>query len=299
VPEGIISLLDERKRHRIRRCTMRLAPVPEAIEVGDSRLAIYTTYDKATLADVIRRIKKGEIVAAIFKGAIRAEICAMAARRVAAYEKKERYEGAPGIGRIGQSLYETNLSPFLLVDYFRTAEQHYEVSRSMFAPAQHPWDEMRLMLDDIWPHSVGRLRLEHGLCHLGLLRLLEHSGAILPHNDAAAADAPWSLLAQQIDIQIAINVLIQSSEQGGATRVWPKRFSRSEYEANRHPDFDYALRAECLPPDPVIIRPEAGDLYLFDSSFPHAVEACEGGQPRITQSGFIGVRRDGELVFFS
>lgn len=278
---------------------MKLAPKLELIEVGDARLAIYTTYSKATLAEAVRRIKAGEIVAAMFREAISPNICQRVARRVAEYDKKERYEGAPSVGRIGKSLFETGVSPFNLVDYFRTADQHFQVSRNLFAPNPHPWDEMRLMLDDVWPHPVGRQRLEHGLCHLGLLRFLEDTAGILAHNDVAAADAPWSLIAQQIDTQIAINALIQGAERGGATRVWPIRLSRNEYDANRRPDFDYALREECLPSNPVVIQPQAGDVYLFDANFPHAVDPCEGAKPRITVSGFIGVHRNGELGLFS
>lgn len=269
-------------------------------EVGDHRLRCYLEYRPETLADALDCIRRGEIVAAIFKNAVPPVVCAAAARRIDAYAEKEHYEGAAGVGRIGTSLYETQFGPDQLVDYFRTAEAQLEISRSMFPPGRYPLDEMRLWLDDVWPHEVGRLRLEHGLCALGLIRFLDGGGAILPHNDVAAADMQTSMLAQAIDTQIAVNVLIQGAEAGGATRVYPKRFSRNEYDANRRPAPDgYALREECLPPDPVVIRPEAGDLYLFDANFPHAVEECVGARPRFTLSCFIGVRRNGELALFS
>jgi hypothetical protein len=265
---------------------------------GDPRLAFYLQYNSATLADAIRRIKNGEIVGAVFKGAVAIDVCRYAAARIEAYAHKTYYARAAGIAKIGLSLFEGGQGPFELVDYFRTAASQLAISRGMFPPGHYPLDILRLTLDDGWPHDVSRLRLEHGLCQLGLIRYLDAGGAILPHNDAAAADMEESFLAQAIDIQIAVNVLLRAPESGGWTSIYPRRLSRSEYDAGRRPTPDeYALRDECLPPNPVVIRPEVGDLYLFDSSLPHSVAECSG--PRATLSAFIGVRRNGDLALFS
>jgi hypothetical protein len=170
----------------------------------------------------------------------------------------------------------------------------------MFPPGKYPLDYVRLALDDRWPGKVGRLRLEEGLCGLGLLRFLDDGGEILPHNDKAAADVADSALAQAIDTQIAFNLLVQNAERGGITRVYPRRLSRNEYDANRRPvPDDFALREECLPLNPVVIRPQAGDVYLFDADFPHRVSSCSGLLPRYTLSAFIGVLRNSDLVIFS
>jgi hypothetical protein len=271
-------------------------------EIEDLRLACYEegSYTPEAITEAVGRIVRGEIVAAIFRSAVSARVCEYAVARLDAYAEKRRYHGAKGVGRIGASLYEVQFSRQQRVDYFRNSASDLAVSRSMFPPGAYPLDDLRLALDDRWPGKVGRLRLEEGLCGLGLLRFLDGGGEILPHNDKAAADVSDSQLAQAIDTQIAFNLLVQAAEQGGATRVYPKRFSRNEYDANRRPVPDeYALSEDCLPSDPVVIRPKAGDVYLFDADFPHRVGGCSGAVPRYTLSAFIGVLRNSDLVLFS
>ncbi|HTU09565.1 MAG TPA: hypothetical protein VMG08_01605 [Allosphingosinicella sp.] len=271
-------------------------------ERPDPRLKVYEagSYTAAAIAEANRMIARGELVAALFKRAIPADVCDYATAKLDAHADKERYSGAPSVGRIGKALYEVQFSRADYVEYFARAQADLEVSRGMFPPGRYPLDELRLALDDQWSGRVGRLRLEEGLCGLGLLRFVDKGGEILPHNDVAAADAEYSLIAQSIDTQIAFNLLIQSAEHGGATRVYPRRLSRNEYDANRRPaPEDYALRDECLPPYPVIIRPEAGDIYFFDANFPHRVDACSGPRARYTLSAFLGVLRNSDLALFS
>lgn len=271
-------------------------------ERHDKRLAVYgpETYNAANIADANRKIARGEIVAALFKRAVPQDTCDYATAKLNAYAGKQMYSGAPNVGRIGKSLFEIQFSPADYVEYFANAQADLEVSRSMFPPGRYPLDELRLALDDQWLGKVGRLRLEGGLCGLGLLRFLDKGGEILPHNDVAAADAEHSLIAQNIDIQIAFNLLIQGAQRGGSTRIYPKRFSRNEYQANRrNAPNDYALKDDCLPPDPVVIEAEAGDVYFFDANFPHRVDACAGIRSRYTLSAFIGVLRNSDLSLFS
>lgn len=280
----------------------REASAEMARERADPRLKIYEagSYNAAAIVEANRMIAKGELVAALFKRAVPEEVCDYAAAKIDAYAQKERYSGAPGVGRIGKSGYEVQFSRADYVDYFARAQADCEVSRGMFPPGRYPLDQLRLMLDDAWRGRVGRLRVESGLCGLGLLRFLDKGGEILPHNDVIASDMADSLIAQSIDIQIAFNLLIQAAAQGGATRVYPKRLSRTEYDANRRPvPDDYALRDECLPTDPVVIRPEAGDVYFFDANLPHRVDACSGTRPRYTLSAFLGVHRNSDLSLFS
>lgn len=272
----------------------------ELVEAVDRRLAYYLSYTPEAVAEAIDRIRKGEIVAAIFKRALSPEVCVYASAKLDECAAKERYEGASDVGRVGGALYECQHGPELRVRYFSQANAWLNLSRSIFPKGAYPLDELRLWLDDRWSRKVYRLKLEAGVSSLGLIRYLESGAAIFPHNDVAAADMPDSLAAQQIDLQIAINYLLQRPAQGGATRIYTRRPTRSEYEANRRaPPHDYALRDEWLPANPVVIRAEPGDAYFFDATLPHSVDACEGGPARYTLSAFCGVMRNGELALFS
>ena len=281
-------------------CIPMLYLEKELIGAVDRRLGYYTEYTPRAVADAVQRIRTGEIVGAIFKRALAPELCAYASAKLDECAEKERYEGAEDVGRVGGSAYECQHGARFKARYFSKANAWLDLSRSIVPGGAYPLDQLRLWLDDWWSGKVHRLKLEEGVSSLGLIRYLASAAAILPHNDALAADMPDSLIAQQIDIQIAINFMLQRSDQGGATRIYPKRPTRNEYEANRRaPPHDYALKDEWLPANPVIIRAEPGDAYFFDASFPHSVDACEGGEPRYTLSAFVGVTRTGDLALFS
>jgi 2OG-Fe(II) oxygenase superfamily len=269
-----------------------------SVEV-DLRVEIALEYDAKAFAVSIRKIMRGELVAAIFKNFAPPDVSDVACESLTAIGA-EPYSGAEGVGRVGDSLYETGHSKQRWVDYYNKEKENLARSRSLFPDGQYPIDRLRIDLDDNWHRPVSRLRLEDGLCNLGLCRALATDGFIWPHNDVPRADVPGSLLAQQIDIAVTCNLYLSVPEWGGEVKVYPQRLSRNEYDANRRPaPNDYAVRDEILVPDPVIIRPEKGDLIIWDADYLHSVGACKGQTPRYTLSSFIGVTRDQELRLYS
>lgn len=269
-------------------------------ELFDPRVGHYDVYDEQSVAQAVDLIRRGKIVAAHFHKALDSKLCAEASEKIAVYADKNYYDGAPGVGRIGDSLFEAANSIEKRVDYVRNAATNLKISRSMFPAGGYPLDQLRIWLDDAWHRPVSRHRTEDGLCNIGLLRFLEPGGEIAPHNDCAAADAPYSLVTQQVDIQIAWNCYLSMPDNGGAIYIYPQRFSRQEYDSNRLPaPNQYGLRDECLPRDPVVILPKRGDIIMFDATFPHRVSRIEGSRPRYTLSCFIAVNRDGTLALFS
>lgn len=262
-------------------------------------IAMYNGFDQQWLAEAVQLITDGKVKAAIFKGALNKEVCSYASANLDHCAEKEHYIGAKKVGRIGGSIFETLTSPFAYADYFRNAKRWQSLSRAMFPCGQYPIDQIRIALDDETPHRVGKLKLEDGVTFAGLIRYLDSGGAIEPHNDKLSADMPTSLIAQAHDLQIACNWMLRAPQSGGALRIYPERFNRREYEANRAPaPHQYGVCREVLS-DPIILRPETGDFYLFEADYCHSVDECQGNVTRYTLSTFIGVSRDGDMSIFS
>ncbi|NBD31407.1 MAG: hypothetical protein GVY17_00140 [Cyanobacteria bacterium] len=98
--------------------------------------------------------------------------------------------------------------------------------------------------------------------------------------------------------QIAANIYLQTQPEGGELMLWDHKCNtQTEYDALRDGD-SYALDATKLSAPAISIKPEAGDLILFESTRVHAVrpgKCCS----RITMSTFIGYNKNQPLQFFS
>ncbi|KWV91764.1 2OG-Fe(II) oxygenase [Erythrobacter sp. YT30] len=266
---------------------------------AEDRIAEYAGLEAADIAEATDDLRSGRTNGAIFRGAIDEETRKYAVSQLDACAEKETYHGLDTLGKIGGNLFEAGLNPFLYADYFRKAQHWQQLSRSMFPEGKYPIDRVRTMLDDEWDKGCGLLRLEDGIAFSGLMRFIDNGAGLFPHNDCIGADLPNSLLATNVDVQLALNVMLQRPEAGGETRIYPRIFSRSEYDANRLPVPDhYGVRTDALPA-PVTIRAEEGDAYLFNAAHIHEVMPCSGAKTRYTLSTFIGVRKDGSLALFS
>ena len=124
---------------------------------------------------------------------------------------------------------------------------------------------------------------------VGLARVFTSTAEALPHQDVLRWDAPLECTsAQSLLTQLAANIYVQPSEGGGDLELWSSSLDRDEYERLKLPG-SYGLDRAKLPPSAVRVKPEAGDLILFNANKTHAVRPVTSGI-RVTVSCFIGVR---------
>jgi hypothetical protein len=281
----------------------RYNPEIEAEFLTDPHLLTYygaRQYNVATLNYAIKEIAEGRKLAAIFKGVLPGVVRETAIKSVQDHAEREKYVGAANVGRIGQSVYEAQFGPDHAARYFENAPASNEMVRRVFDPHGSPIDTLRAMADELPDfNGASLLRLERGITFAGLIRYLENGASILPHVDNVGWDLANSLASQQIDIQIAWNAMIDAADDGGVVTVFDRRLSWTEYEAFREePPNAYALKPEALPRRKVSFRPEAGDIFIFNASLPHAVSETSG-RTRYTLSCFIGIDRQRHNHIFS
>lgn len=238
----------------------------------------------------------GKLLVLQVRGFVSASLCATLADRAIDHGYAS-YLNVPSVKRIGMAFYETEARPELVETYFSQARRHISDFRRACAPWISPIDELRCMLDELWPHGAMLQTLGRRKMFVGLSRRVDPGTTFLAHHDIFAQDAPGFEEASSLLSQLGANVYLQMPAVGGALMMWRRELPPAEFDALRGDD--YGLPVERLGPPDFAVTPEAGDLLIFNSRKLHAVSPG-AGQSRLTVSCFIGYRGLSEpLTFWS
>lgn len=253
------------------------------------------TVDVAEALDVdaVEALAEGEILAIVVPGFTPQATCTSISQRLIMDHRLSGYataDGAASIKKIGIPLFEAaGQDPEKLEGYYTAAAQTIRFLREMSRPAAYPMDQLRLVLQELWPAGADFETLLTGRkMFVGMPRVFDKSSGALPHVDRLAWDVPGIASARTIIAQIAANIHLRTADEGGEVEIWSDVPDREEYE-NLRLAGSYGLDQNQLPPPDVVIKPNVGDLILFNSNHIHAVRACHGG-PRVTVSCFIAYR---------
>lgn len=232
-------------------------------------------------------------------GYYRRHLCERAARRIKSHPRFGYYGNAPDIGRAGIAFFETVDADYALKErYYSEAQQTIADLREVFFPYQSPMDHLRLEVQELWPNDAPLMNLDGRPMFVGLPRVFKDGGEAEPHQDILRRDAPNCARAHELITQVGGNIYLETSGSGGELEVWNEIFTDAEYEAARIPG-SYGLDRSRIPAPAVTVRPEVGDLILFNANHIHAVRSANDGA-RVTISCFIGYRgRHQPLCFWS
>lgn len=109
----------------------------------------------------------------------------------------------------------------------------------------------------------------------------------LAHHDIFAKDAPDSFQARSLQAQMAANVYLSMPREGGALQIWDQELSPEAFDELR--GGSYGIDPALLGEPSLAIRPNAGDLILFNSRRMHAVTPGTE-DTRLSLSCFVGYR---------
>jgi hypothetical protein len=242
---------------------------------------------RLTLDALLRLVRHDSLVLRI-PGFIDAETC----KRVGEGLQREGYNdylNAPSVGRIGMSYFETARNPDIVALYFKTAIDNIHRLRRACAPYQCPIDVFRCVADETWPGGAHLQELYGQKMFVGLSRNMSPGTPLLAHHDLFARHAPDAPEANNLLMQMAVNVYITVPEEGGELLIWRNEISDTEFIERREGKYGMAL--EPLGPADLVVKPMVGDLILFNARKLHAV-APGGGCDRLTVSCFLGYRGD-------
>jgi 2OG-Fe(II) oxygenase superfamily len=220
----------------------------------------------------------------------------------------ERYLRAPDVGvqRTGITFFETNGSVELLERYYEQARFLIKNLRQACFPYLSPIDKLRLDLGDIWLPGASIENIHGRTMLAGIARVFEDGCELPPHQDILLRDVLDAGIAptrpyEDLITQLSSNIYLRIPEIGGELEIWDSKPTIAEQQAIRDEEYEYEgiIDKVNLPPATVAIRPEVGDLILFDSGRIHAVRPSQGGS-RASMSIFIGYRgQDKPLTYWS
>ena len=230
------------------------------------------------------------------KAFVAAQVCALIAER-AENHGYSSYLNVPSVRRIGMAFYETEGRSDLIEKYFADAPGHLRDFRRACEPYCSPIDILRCTLDEVWPYGANLQTLEQRKMFIGLSRMVKAGTTFLAHHDIFSEDARGRPEAISLKAQFGANVYLQMPETGGALLMWNSEILPAEFDRLR--GSEYGLPVELLGPPDVVVRPDPGDLLIFNSRKMHAVSSGTG-KSRLAVSCFVGYRgRQQALTYWS
>ncbi|KST65066.1 hypothetical protein BC008_19905 [Mastigocoleus testarum BC008] len=220
----------------------------------------------------------------------------------------ERYDRAPDVGvqRTAITFFETSCCVEMLQRYYKHAQVSIQTLRQACFPNLSPLDKLKLELEEMWVAGAHIENIHDKTMLAGIGRVFEDNFELPPHQDIFARDisdsgVPPTRPFENLTAQLSANIYLQIPESGGELEVWELKPSTFKQEEIRDQDYKYEgiIDRNILPKPTLLIKPEKGELILFDSGRVHAVRSCQGG-PRVSMSIFIGYRtQDKSLTYWS
>lgn len=227
--------------------------------------------------------------------------CAIISERIKKSNYFSAYPDHPSVSRLGQELFECE-NELELAKQQEDAPILIKEMRRLVHPYISPIDRLRVELDDIWSYGCNLAKLGGKKVFAGIVREHKEDSPGGPHCDVMA----WGFLEHYKDKpniinQIAANVYLKTSESGGELVLWDEWPTQSEYKMayNTNDPGSFGLDIKKIAQPKLEIRPNQGDLILFNSMRIHAVKKIKTGV-RMTWGCLIGYsRNDNPLVLWT
>jgi hypothetical protein len=202
---------------------------------------------------------------------------------------------AVGVNRSSLSFFETANNPEKLDKYYSEENFWYQHSYTDFMNKHNmpsPFESFVQTMQSTLSTFEGKTIPEHSNKPMlaFTVRSFETGFSLPTHIDEISQD---SNLTKPYVHQFSMNMFLQAPTNSGLLQIWntslsPQQYKNQSYDGvhlniERTPDFE--------------IQPEAGDLFIFNSTLPHGVSMSNGG--RSTISCFIGIDEEGNGKYWS
>ena len=219
-----------------------------------------------------------------------ADLCKKITNNIIEKKKAGVFIKAPHVQRIGMPHYDI-IDVKSFEKYHEIALENIQALREIYQPYISPIDKLRLELEERWPAGANLETLYGKKCFVGLCRIIEAitGSALEPHIDRLSRDSRDSYAANSLIGQMAANIYVATPDSGGELEIWMQEPSLEEYESELNKTESYHVNRASIGEPDVVIKPEIGDLILFNSRCFHAVKESTGGI-RSSIAAFIGYR---------
>jgi hypothetical protein len=234
-----------------------------------------------------QRLLEGDVDAIRFAAFASPAECQELVSFIVRHPAAVQYSTAAGIARLGSSFSDVRKSDRLEEEYAKP---------DILTEALAVNSVVARLIGTIassWPYGIETFRYKGFVLHRAIARRIIGGGAE-PHDDNIAKEVADEPLALTVTIQLGVNLYVEMPEEGGELEGWHRRLNRDEYDALRNPDpqLSYGIRRDALPGCDWTIRPDRGDLVIFQNTELHAIQPSRGA--RTTWGFFLGYRGPAE-----
>ena len=248
-------------------------------------------YEKDKLeASDIKELVYQNILAVVIRNFYPADIAHKIAEKIMACPNRGYYNRESELARIGMAHFE--------VDSIESNQRYHDFAvewiqdlRSMFKPYLSPIDKLRLTLEEMWPSGAALQTLNGLKCFVGICRILDPMITINPHYDRLDRDYCTDIeQANRLLGQLSANIYLQIPDKGGELELWIEDQNSKKIQA-LNKDGYFGIELEKMGVPEFSIRPNPGDLIIFNTRLYHGIRSGEGNS-RISIGTFIGYAGD-------
>ncbi len=238
-------------------------------------------------AESLKRLIRMDIDAIHVRGFYPAELSARFAAKIAGHSDLEAYKVQNALKRLGMGYVDVGKDEQNVGRYHNEAIRSMWGIRDLIYPQITPLDHLRLLLEEVWPAGATIETADNQKCFVGTCRVIDPGANMLPHNDRFGRMRLDGLA--DMTGQLAVNIYLQMPEAGGEIELWLKEPTAAQDKEQETRD---GLDRDSLGEPKLVVKPEEGDLVIFNSRLIHGVTAGIGKRQRVTMSCFIGYRDD-------
>jgi hypothetical protein len=265
----------------------------QAAQATESGLAVANALTPESLQAIVR----GEVDIVRDPAFHPPELCREAMPDIREALEQASYTLTADLQSIGTSVGEAAESIENAARYYDTAlATAGRIRDSLFRNRPSPLDRLRIQLDEFWPEGAMVAHFDGRPMLSGIVRRWPSGGHANPHIDQSELDVVRHLnLTRRIGTNVYLEV--PPAGAGGDLEFWHRIEDEATYAEMKRQD--YGLDRAQLGEPSLRLRPEQGDLYMFDASIIHGVARVTRGE-RATAACFIGyVSDDQPLVIFA
>jgi hypothetical protein len=243
--------------------------------------------------DLLERLARNDIAAVRLKHFLSEQSClALSGRFVSDQRCARRLEGIHVLGQahaVVMKKEEPLKEPYFAVPnpYVRILNEH---ASALGIPS--PLETILRVLGAAWPVGIQCERFDYGApMSPFIVRLFESGHRALAHQDCLADKMPYCRAAAALKAQWGLNLYLNMPDEGGELELYlryvvPAAFDLLRLDGENSYAIDTARVGDVL----VRLRPEVGDLILFNSTLLHSTAQGQGPRKRVTLSAFVGMR---------
>lgn len=269
------------------------------INVSANASPIYTLFDVESTdiltRDHILRLAAGVLGAVHVRGFTSADTCDEIMKALAESPPLGTYDTRliyPPIAKLGPTAYDFYVSHGLGEEYWTCADEAITIRRTLLHGTD-PMDVALTRMREVWRGKVEYATSGGRTMFAGIIREIGNGAKL--HFDEVTRESPGLLDATPASF-LTLNWYLSTPEKGGEVSVYRHRWRPSD---ERFRD-SYGYHPEAVAEEPVaVVRPDVGDVVLFDSRNLHAIAPIDGAGRRVSLSFFLGITGLGPLNLWS